>query len=483
VPTLRHPLIVPGVRLDRDRAKEEAQALRRAREPWVAGFLLFGGEAEGVLRLTTRLREIAERPIFVASDMERGAGQQVKGWRTPPAGGFWAPAPTPEEVEAAGEITARDARSVGVDVLFAPVADVRSEPANPIVGNRSYGHDQDRVVRLAAAFCRGALRGGAAPTLKHYPGHGATTADSHDDVPVVRERASRVLERDLDPFLRTIRESGCPAVMTAHVAFPTLDRTGRIATFSRPILDRLRRGVPDPEDVAVFTDALLMAGALGEGSEAAAARASLAAGCDALLYPEEPEAVAAGTIRRADAKRLEPLAEAAAGRVRALLARIALADAAVPNRPPDASVPLAVARRALRMGGGGRLERERDWVLVLDDDGIPTRGAVLAEAGRNAGVPVTVVRLPSGERPSTLCPVSGGWTVVVMASIRAWKGSPNVSAVASEVAESLRAEAAERGCRIAFVWATPRAGAEGVHVPGTGPDVEAALAEVLFPAG
>jgi beta-glucosidase-like glycosyl hydrolase len=476
------PLLVPAIRLDRDAAAEEAAALGRAREPWVAGFLLFGGEAEGVRRLTDRLRDAAGRPIFVASDMERGAGQQVKGLRVLAEAGVWGLAASPQEAEAFGEITARDARSVGVDVLFAPVVDVRSEPRNPIVGNRAFGWDPDRVARWASAFCRGALRGGAAPTAKHYPGHGATVQDSHDAVPVVREEAARVLARDLEPFLRVVREGGCPAVMTAHVAFPALDRRGRIATFSAPTIDRLRAGVPDPDDVAVFTDALLMAGALGEGSETDAARKSLEAGCDLLLYPEDPEAVAAGILAPGADGGLRERAERATGRVRGLLGRIAIAREEAVSGPEPAGAPLEVARRAVYLGGGDLLSPERDWVLVLDDDDVPSRGAVLSEMGRRAGVPVTVIRLPKGERPSPLAPVAGGRTVVVTASIRAWKGAPDVSPLCREVVEGLARTAREAGQRLGLVWLGPSPGPGGIHVPGTGPDVERALGERLFPS-
>jgi beta-glucosidase-like glycosyl hydrolase len=480
VATFDQPLIVPGVRLDRDGRAEEAAAIRRAARPWVAGFLVFGGDVEGVRRLTARLRDVAGRPIFVASDMERGAGQQVAGLRVLPEAGVWGLAATPAEVEAFGETTAREARSVGIDVLFAPVVDVRSELRNPIVGNRSFGFDPDRVALLAAAYCRGALRGGAAPTAKHYPGHGATVADSHDAVPVVREPAGRVVPRDLAPFLRVIRESGCPAVMTAHVAYPGLDRTGRIATFSPPIVKRLRQGVPDPDDVAVFTDALLMAGALGAGSEADAARAALEAGCDLLLYPEDPEAVAEGLVRRGEERALRALAERAVGRARGLLGRIALAGAEPPAEEPPAGTALEVARRALRMGGGERIRPETGWVLVLDDDDVPSRGAVLAEMGRDAGVPVTVVRLPRGERPGVESPVAGGWTVVVMAQVRAWKGAPDVSPICREVVEDLQRRARETRRRLEVVWLSPAGAGGGPHVPGTGPDVERAVGERLF---
>src|SRR5438477_7679592 len=194
---LELPLVVPWIRLDRDAAAEEEAALRRAKERWLAGFCLFGGDVEEVRRLTDRLRDASSRPIFVASDMERGAGQQVKGLRVLPDAAIWGLAASPSEAEAYGSITARDARSVGVDVLFAPVLDVRSEPDNPIVGGRSFGWDPDRVAELGAAFCRGAIDGGALPTAKHFPGHGATASDSHDAVPVVAEPEARLRSRDM----------------------------------------------------------------------------------------------------------------------------------------------------------------------------------------------------------------------------------------------------------------------------------------------
>src|SRR5262249_20008255 len=161
----------PGVRLDGDAKAESEKAVARAKLPWVAGFCLFGGEAEEVRGLTARIRNAAGREIFVASDMERGAGQQVAGLRTLPDAAPVGLAGAPSEAEAFGSITARDARSVGVDVLFAPVLDVRSEPSNPIVGNRSLGWDPDRVAAMGAAFCRGAIDGGALPVAKHFPGH------------------------------------------------------------------------------------------------------------------------------------------------------------------------------------------------------------------------------------------------------------------------------------------------------------------------
>jgi beta-glucosidase-like glycosyl hydrolase len=473
------PLIVPAIRLDEaakggDAKGEEAKALARASKRWCAGFLVFGGEAGQVARLVERLRMAAGRAIFVASDMERGAGQQVAGLRSLPDAAVWGSAATPEEVEAFGEITARDARSVGVDLLFAPVVDVRSEPKNPIVGNRAFGWDPEQVARAADAFCRGARRGGALPTAKHYPGHGATLSDSHDAVPVVTDPAGRVLARDVEPFVRVVR-AGCPAVMTAHVSYPTLDRSRAIATFSRKIVQRLRDALDAGADVTVFTDALLMAGALGAGSEVAAARLALRAGCDGLLYPTDPEGVARELFGEKDAA-LREGAETAAARLAVLAGLCERAGHGVPPEPAGlAAVPGRVAERALARGGGDALAPERGWVVVLDDDGVPERGRVLAERGRAAGVPVTVVRSSDGPELEA-SPVTEGWTVVVMSSVRAWKGAAVLSPQGRAALD--RALAARRPPRV--VWCAPLARHGDVHLPGTGPDVEAALSSRLF---
>ena len=474
---LELPLVVPGIRLDRDAKAESELALRRAKQPWVAGFCLFGGEAEEVRKLTAKLRAAAGREIFVASDMERGAGQQVEGLRTLPDAALLGLAGAPQEAEAFGSITARDARSVGVDVLFAPVLDVRSEPSNPIVGNRSFGWDPDRVAALGAAFCRGALDGGAIPVAKHYPGHGATASDSHDAAPAVDEPATRLKARDISPFLRAIDE-GCCAVMTAHVAYPRLDSSNAIATFSRRILDDLRQEADAREaTLVVFTDALLMTGALDPAGESSAARRALRAGCDALLLPTDPERLAAELL---DGSALMKDAEAAVARLDMLLGLVA----DLPAMPPldDGhldGVPMRVVERALRLSGAGSLEPEESGGLlcVIDDDAIPERGRLLEQRAKAAGVAVWITRLGKDAKPAA--PPGKPTTIVLMSTVRAWKGSANVSHSGEATFAACLAAAAGRA---QSVWLTPRAPERlpcTVHLSGTGPDVEAALSDRL----
>jgi hypothetical protein len=128
------------------------------------------------------------------------------------------------------------------------------------------------------------------------------------------------------------------------------------------------------------------------------------------------------------------------------------------------------------MAGGAALSREEGWVVVLDDDGKPERGRVLSERGRQAGVPVTVVRAQDGPVLEE-SPVAAGWTIVVMSSVRAWKGASNLSAAGQEVLDRLLTTS---GGRTRVVWMSPLARAGDVHVPGMGDDVEAALADRLF---
>ncbi len=482
---LELPLLVPAIRLDRDDGTQEATALRRAKEPWVAGFILFGGEAEQVARLTRRLREEAGRHLLIASDMERGAGQQVKGLTRLPDHGILGIGGLPWDAFSCGRLTAIEARSVGIDVVFAPCADVRSTLDNPILGNRAFGFDPSRVGVMAAHFAAGVTTGGALAVAKHFPGHGATTQDSHDALPVVEDPA-RVLEaRDLAAFAQVLATDRDRGVMTAHVAYPALDPSGAIATFSKPIVDRARALVPGPGDLLVFTDALMMAGAGIDGGEPEAARRALAAGCDVLLYPDACEAVAAALAEPGFGSH-DDLARAAE-RVAAFTSRAANNDAGSLEHEDD---PTDSARRAAfaalatvpQFAMAGRTHA----VLVIDDDDIEDRGAVIRAFAERHDVPLELTRLPRGETPA-LAPVAGlepertFRAIVVFASARAWKGCAGVSPACRELVAATRAQLAERGEHATVLWLTPRPeNALDAHLPGSGPQVEEAVAFRLF---
>lgn len=267
----------------------EAATIAAALDLGVGGFVLFGGTESDVRQLTASLRAQAGRPLLIGSDLERGAGQQIRGLAELPPPRALAVLNEPSILRGAGLLTAVEALSVGINWVFAPVADLDIEPENPIVQTRSFGSDPAVVAEAVASWVAGCEVGGALACAKHFPGHGRTRLDSHDTVPIVDASADELRRTDLAPFAAAIG-AGVSSIMTAHVAFPALDPTGTPATRSEPILRLLREQLRFGG--LIISDALTMAGAL-VGGPGAAAVAAVSAGVDVLLDPAEVGVMAA----------------------------------------------------------------------------------------------------------------------------------------------------------------------------------------------
>jgi beta-N-acetylhexosaminidase len=180
---------------------------------------------------------------------------------------------------AVAQSVARELRAVGVNLNFAPDADINSNPDNPVIGVRSFGTDPEAVAAHVATWVTAHEREGVAVSAKHFPGHGDTAQDSHLALPVVDLPLEALRERELRPFLAAA-QAGARSIMTSHVLLPQLD-ADQPATFSSAILDGVLRGELGYEGVIV-SDALDMAGASGEIGIPAAAVRAIAAGCDLL---------------------------------------------------------------------------------------------------------------------------------------------------------------------------------------------------------
>lgn len=262
---------------------------------------------------------------------------------------------------------AADLARAGVDLNLAPVADVNSDPRNPVIGVRSFGADPELAARHVAAFTAAHEAAGVATCVKHFPGHGDTFADSHLALPVVDVSLEVLRRRDLPPFRAAI-EAGARTVMTSHILLPQVDPQNP-ATFSERILAGILRDELGFDGVIV-SDALDMAGASGEiGIPAAAARA-LAAGCDLLCLgtggsAEQLDAIAAA-VRDVDAARLHD----AAARVSALVASLRTTPA------PSAVTGLAAERLA--------------GAFAISDDVIPAPDAVLVVVETTANIAVGI---------------------------------------------------------------------------------------------
>jgi beta-glucosidase-like glycosyl hydrolase len=403
-------LVIPALRWrDEDGFDHESPAIERALEFGAGGFLLFGGPADQVAELTARIRRDAGRPLLFAADLERGPGQQFAGLDELPPPAALASLGDPAVLRGAGVLTAVEALSVGINWVLAPVVDLDIEPANPIIQTRSFGADPAGVGAAAAAWIVGCEAAGALACAKHFPGHGRTRVDSHVELPVVRATAE-TLRDDLEPFVAAVI-AGVGSVMTAHVAYPALDPTGRPATFSAPILNLLRQEIGFAG--LIVSDALMMAGARQFGAPPDAALAAIEAGIDLLLYPDEPVEVAdALQVARNRDTRLAARIEASVERYQTALAQVA-DDQPVERLPPAGSAQAVgdwLLSRDMLRGSAPGLRSPLDLVVVDDDLGqtpTPSPTTWVRDALAARGIP-----LGSG----------GSRIVLAFSEPRAWKG-------------------------------------------------------------
>jgi beta-N-acetylhexosaminidase len=319
----------------------------------LGGVILFGsnlGDGSHVDALTGRLRAAAGRPIVLGLDEEGGDVTRldtVRGSAAPGAAALgWLDDPAATEAVYAA-IGAR-LSSAGVTLNLAPVADVNIDPANPVIGVRSFSADPVAAARHVAAAVRGIQQAGVAACAKHFPGHGATSADSHHEVATLERDRDQLESVEFAPFRAAIA-AGSRAVMTGHLLVPSLD--AELATISRTITTGVLR-----EQLGftgtVVTDALEMAAVSSTVGMVAGFVAALAAGADtiesgALDYPELLRTIPAAVLAAVHEGRL-PLARLAdAARRTGQLA----GGAAVPGVPAAGSAVDAVAARCVEVVG------------------------------------------------------------------------------------------------------------------------------------
>lgn len=227
-------------------------------------------------------------PLVVAIDQEGGNVTRVEAPATEyPSAMAIGAGRSPADARTAAAVNGRELRAVGVNQNFAPVADVNSNPLNPVIGARSFSSDPDLAAELVAAQVSGYQDGRRGETVsssaKHFPGHGDAATDSHTGLPRIDRSAEEWRAVDLPPF-RAAVAAGIDSIMTAHIQFPSLDPSGRPATLSKPILTDLLRGELG-YDGLIVTDALGMQGVREMFGDAEIPVLALEAGVDQLLMP------------------------------------------------------------------------------------------------------------------------------------------------------------------------------------------------------
>lgn len=245
-------------KIDPRRADAE-QAAKRYVENGVGGLLFSEGSIEQYARITNYAQAHTKVPVLMTFDGEWGLSMRVADTPRFPRNMGLGAVRDERLLYQYGREMARECRLLGIHVNFAPVLDVNSNPANPVIGQRSFGEDAARVGKLGLAYSQGLEDGGVQAVAKHFPGHGDTSTDSHKTFTQVNHNRAQLDSVDIAPF-RTYIGAGCSGVMVGHLSVPALDASGTPASLSKKITTDLLRDKMGFEGL-IYTDALDMKGA------------------------------------------------------------------------------------------------------------------------------------------------------------------------------------------------------------------------------
>src|SRR5213078_3909285 len=288
----------------------------------VGGLIISVGSPFDIAAKLNALQRRSRLPLLISADLEWGAGMRVVGGTAFPQIMAVGATGNPRDAYTIGEAAATEGRAVGIHVNFAPDADVNNNPLNPIINIRSFGEDPRAVASLVRAYVRGLQDNGMLATLKHFPGHGDTDADSHIGLPTIRVDYPRLDSVELVPFRAGI-DAGAQVVMSAHIAFPAL--TGETpATLSAAMLTGVLRDSLKFKGLVV-TDALQMGAIVAKYGAGEAAVRAFEAGSDLLLMPADPDSAIASMLTALQSRRLTTARlDSSVGRVLAIKRQLGL---------------------------------------------------------------------------------------------------------------------------------------------------------------
>ena len=236
----------------------KAQVKNLVKKYQIGGLLFSEGTVEGQALLTNLAQKTTKVPLMVTFDGEWGLAMRLKGMPNFPRNVALGSIQDLSLIEAYGYEVAKEMRQLGVTVNFAPVADVNTNPKNPVIHERSFGENPAQVSACVLAYCRGLERGGVLAVGKHFPGHGDSMNDSHLTLPVLNHNRERLDSVELYPFREMIK-AGHGGLMVGHLKVPALDASGTPSSLSKPIVENLLRSEMGFKGL-LFTDALDMKG-------------------------------------------------------------------------------------------------------------------------------------------------------------------------------------------------------------------------------
>lgn len=385
----------------------------------IGGFIIFGGEIEQVRKSVLELQSQARLPLIIASDIERGVGQQLRGGtHFPPAmalgkayarrvGKARKPAIDIDVLRRSFRAVAEEAKYAGINTILAPVLDINTNPKNPIIATRAFGEDPDRVSALGCEMIRTLQRCGVSACGKHFPGHGDTSVDSHLKLPAINSPLKLLLKRELSPFKAAV-ECGVRMIMMGHLSVPALDRSGAPVSLSKRAVSFLRREFNFGG--LLMTDAMNMGGLAGY-SEGEAASLALRAGVDIILHPSDPEAIA-GYLEKENI---------APDRTRLVEFRKGLGSgAALPHFERNRVFSKKMTGAALDLSGEFVITG-RTLLLILSDDELP-KGRLFSKRLREKIPSLVTKMITPKDGPIEIGAAKGFVILSIFSEVKGWKG-------------------------------------------------------------
>jgi beta-N-acetylhexosaminidase len=257
-------------------------------EKGIGGFIIFGGKKEEVRNFIGRMQSVSEMPLFIASDIERGTGQQIQGCTSFPCQMAMAAATDTDRPEDLLKLRdtvnaiAGEAKDVGINMPLIPVLDVNRDPDNPIICTRAFSDSPADVARLGSEYIKILESSNLISCAKHFPGHGDTSVDSHIQLPVINKSYKNLIETDIKPFKEAI-SAGVSSIMVGHLSIPAIDH--KPASISKKIISNILRDKMG-FDGLILTDALIMKALQDIKSLCSQC---IEAGADILLHPADPD--------------------------------------------------------------------------------------------------------------------------------------------------------------------------------------------------
>jgi len=283
-----HQLIINRLDGNLISSKSYQQKIPRLVKKGIGGFIIFGGSRDGTEDFINHIQSLSEIPLFIASDIERGVGQQIKNTTLFPCQMAVAASihrDRPDEVrllQSAIKAIAEEAIDIGINMPLIPVLDVNQNPDNPIICTRAFSDNPEEVAWFGSQYIKVLEKSGLISCGKHFPGHGDTSIDSHISLPVITKAREDLFREDIKPFIDAIK-AGIRGIMVGHLLIPSVD--SKPASLSRKIItDILRRELGF--DGLVLTDALSMSALKGTKHVPVEC---INAGADILLHPVDAD--------------------------------------------------------------------------------------------------------------------------------------------------------------------------------------------------